>query len=144
VFGSKRGPLQYGSVRAKYLPRTNVTSRHPWARHVRLDNLSCAGSKPPSALRDLLQRGRGHDDSPVLIYVHGFNTKFDAALARAAQFSMATRFCGPVLAFSWPSAGSWRPTRYFMDGHQALMSNRTFGRVLQGLADAVRLLMWSG
>ena len=74
----------------------------------------------------------------MLIYVHGFNTTFSGALKRAAQVSMAMGYCGPVLAFSWPSAGSLSPAQYFMDGEQAALSSQSFKKLLLVLAKSVR------
>ncbi len=41
----------------------------------------------------------------ALVFIHGFNTSFDNALARAAQIAYDLQFDGPVYLFSWPSKG---------------------------------------
>lgn len=41
----------------------------------------------------------------VLVFVHGFNVKFEEAVYRAAQIKYDLRFKGPVVLFTWP-AGS--------------------------------------
>ena len=40
-----------------------------------------------------------------LVYVHGFNTKYEEAVLRAGQLAYDLKYQGPVLVFSWP-AGS--------------------------------------
>ncbi|HNF15630.1 MAG TPA: alpha/beta hydrolase [Leptospiraceae bacterium] len=41
----------------------------------------------------------------VLVFVHGFNVKFEEAVLRAAQIKYDLKFAGPVVLFTWP-AGS--------------------------------------
>ncbi len=56
----------------------------------------------------------------VLIYVHGYNNTFEEALLRAARLKQDLGFAGPVIAFSWPSAG--KSTAFLTD-----ISNAFFG-----------------
>jgi pimeloyl-ACP methyl ester carboxylesterase len=56
----------------------------------------------------------------VLIYVHGYNNTFEEALLRAARLKQDLGFAGPVIAFSWPSAG--KSTAFLTD-----ISNAHFG-----------------
>ncbi len=56
----------------------------------------------------------------VLIYVHGYNNTFEEALLRAARLKHDLGFTGPVIAFSWPSAG--KSTAFLTD-----ISNAHFG-----------------
>lgn len=44
-------------------------------------------------------------DRQVLLFVHGFKTTFDEAVLRIAQVAVDSGFQGPVIVFSWPSAG---------------------------------------
>ena len=39
------------------------------------------------------------------LFIHGFNTPFDAAMFRAAQLAYDLKFDGPAFAYSWPSVG---------------------------------------
>jgi esterase/lipase superfamily enzyme len=41
----------------------------------------------------------------ALVFVHGYNTDFDAALFRTAQLAYDLKFDGGVFLYSWPSAG---------------------------------------
>jgi esterase/lipase superfamily enzyme len=42
----------------------------------------------------------------AFVYIHGFNTSFDAAMFRAAQLAHDLDFDGPAFAYSWPSVGA--------------------------------------
>lgn len=52
--------------------------------------------------------GVGLDSSPKegLLFIHGFNVSFDAALWRAAQLCHDLKFPGMMLCFSWASLGT--------------------------------------
>ncbi|MCB1308281.1 MAG: alpha/beta hydrolase [Leptospiraceae bacterium] len=39
----------------------------------------------------------------ILLFVHGFNVKFEEAANRAAQIGYDTKFQGPVVLFTWPA-----------------------------------------
>ena len=41
----------------------------------------------------------------VLLFVHGYNTSFEAAVVKAAQLKVDMPWSGPIIAFSWPSHG---------------------------------------
>lgn len=60
-----------------------------------------------------------HPDA-ALVFVHGFNVSFEAALQRAAQLRRDLNFDGPLFVFSWPSRG--QPWQYFADRNTALAS----------------------
>ncbi|MFA6030090.1 MAG: alpha/beta hydrolase [Elusimicrobiota bacterium] len=55
--------------------------------------------------KGLLEALRAAPPGDVLVFVHGFNVKFQEAVFRAAQIAYDLKFQGPVLLFSWP-AGS--------------------------------------
>jgi len=74
---------------------------------------------PPGAPRD------------VLIYVHGFNTTFEAAVLDAARMADGIRFRGETLAFSWPSRA--KLSEYSYDRDSAMWSRDALEQVLAGL-----------
>jgi esterase/lipase superfamily enzyme len=39
----------------------------------------------------------------VLVFIHGFNVKFQEAIFRASQIAYDLKFQGPVILFSWPA-----------------------------------------
>lgn len=53
-------------------------------------------------VNDQLKRSRQND---LLIFVHGFNVGFDAAVIRTAQLAMDMPFNGAVVAYCWPTQG---------------------------------------
>ena len=53
----------------------------------------------------------------VVLFVHGYNVRFDSAAARAAQLSQNIGFQGATMTYSWPSAASL--LQYFRDGEEA-------------------------
>ena len=55
-----------------------------------------------TALRDAAPNG----ERQVVVYVHGYNTNFARVLYRVAQLAYDYGEEVPVIAFSWPSAGS--------------------------------------
>lgn len=55
-----------------------------------------------AGVRQQVDRSRQRD---VLLFVHGFNVRFDASVVRAAQIALDMPFNGAVLAYSWPSQG---------------------------------------
>ncbi len=42
----------------------------------------------------------------ILVYIHGFNVGFDAAMRRAAQLAYDLQYDGVPIVYSWPSRGS--------------------------------------
>ncbi|WP_339443041.1 alpha/beta hydrolase [Pseudomonas hunanensis] len=61
-----------------------------------------------SAKEYLTQQEIGHDPSRKegLLFIHGYNVGFDAALWRAAQLCHDLKFPGLMLCFSWASLGT--------------------------------------
>lgn len=108
---------------------------------VQLDWLESKGPLPPasdpqaqaheffSMIEQALTLSPGRD---LVVYVHGVNSTVPRAAAQAAQFQhFATRRV-VVVAFMWPSAGSF--LRYFTDVGNARASITPFARLLQALA----------
>lgn len=58
----------------------------------------------------------------ALVFVHGYNTPFDAAIFRAAQLAYDIEFDGVPYVFSWPSLGS--PDGYVHDKDAADAARR--------------------
>ncbi|MBF0363352.1 MAG: alpha/beta hydrolase [Oligoflexia bacterium] len=53
----------------------------------------------------LLQLQEQHP-SDILVFVHGFNVKFEEAVIRTAQIAYDLKYQGPVILFSWPAGAS--------------------------------------
>ncbi|MBI4675983.1 MAG: alpha/beta hydrolase [Elusimicrobia bacterium] len=56
-----------------------------------------------AALAERLGRQSGRDP---LVFVHGFNVKFQEAVLRAAQIGYDLKYQGPLVLFSWPAGSS--------------------------------------
>lgn len=68
----------------------------------------------------------------VLVFVHGFNTPFDASVFRFAQFVNDTRSNLVPVLFTWPSRG--RVTSYVYDRESANFSRSDLAYVLSAAA----------
>lgn len=62
----------------------------------------CPNADFHARLRDRVGRSPQRD---VLLFVHGFNVPFEAAIARAAQLGSDLPFNGAIVAYSWPTHG---------------------------------------
>ena len=69
----------------------------------------------------------------VLIFVHGFNTRFEEAVYRFAQIVHDARVDVAPVLFTWPSGGS--VTDYVYDRDSAVYSRDALEVVLQALVD---------
>jgi esterase/lipase superfamily enzyme len=60
----------------------------------------------------------------ALVFVHGYGTSFEFALARAGQIARDLAFDGPAFLFSWPSLGKTieQPSAYGLDQKAASAS----------------------
>lgn len=67
----------------------------------------------------------------VLLFVHGYNTRFDEAVFRLAQISHDTKAPALPLLFTWPSRGQL--TAYAYDRESANYSRDALEAVLQAL-----------
>ena len=67
----------------------------------------------------------------VLIFVHGFNTRFEEAVYRFAQIVHDARVDVAPVLFTWPSGGS--VTDYVYDRDSAVYSRDALEAVLQAL-----------
>jgi len=94
--------------------RLNVAKRHgvggfEVAPHPRSDphkyfRVMSQANLDENGFKDFLLQKRPAD---VLVFIHGFNVKFQEAVLRAAQIAYDLKFQGPVVLFSWPAgAGS--------------------------------------
>jgi serine/threonine protein kinase len=75
--------------------------------------------------------GTANEHKDFLLFVHGYNTSFETAVLRAAQFQADLKMAGQVICFSWPSLG--QPSGYGRDAALCEESEICF-------IDALRLL----
>ncbi|MCR4269098.1 alpha/beta hydrolase [Nitratireductor sp. ZSWI3] len=70
----------------------------------------------------------------ALIFIHGYNTGFDAAVYRAAQIFHDAHYSGTPILFSWPSAG--RTIDYVYDNNSATTARDALEETLRLVARA--------
>ena len=80
---------------------------------------------------ELASRSLG--DRDILVFVHGYNTNFSAAVLRVAQFVHDTGYKGVPVLFSWASRGS--TFDYLYDLNSALQARDELGRLGLVLSD---------
>jgi esterase/lipase superfamily enzyme len=84
-----------------------------------------------AALATLIkQTGR----TKVLVFVHGFNTRFDDAVYRFAQITHDSKVAAIPVLFTWPSRGQTRLRAYTYDRESANYSRDAFENLLDLLA----------
>jgi esterase/lipase superfamily enzyme len=115
LYGSGRGTLQFGRIEVSIPPdhkRGEIETPRWWKleftpnpdKHVTLRSarlLDRAGFLAALALDSESQQGR-----QALVFVHGYNVSFDAAVRRTAQIARDLRFDGAPILYSWPSTGA--------------------------------------
>ena len=70
----------------------------------------------------------------VLIFVHGFNTRFDDAVYRFAQVVHDANAPGIPVLFTWPSRGELKLRAYTYDRESANYSRGAFEQLIETLA----------
>ncbi|MBF0297925.1 MAG: alpha/beta hydrolase [Oligoflexia bacterium] len=53
-----------------------------------------------------LNQSQQQRPTDILIFVHGFNVKFEEAIIRTAQIAYDLKFQGPIVLFSWPAGAA--------------------------------------
>lgn len=73
-------------------------------------------------------------DGRALVFVHGYNTRFDAAVFRAAQIVHDSGYRGTPILFTWASAG--RTIDYVYDQNSASAARDGLEKTLRAIARA--------
>lgn len=89
--------------------RTLLIPGLPWRKNRGDEKPVAAVTSPPMSseeflrgVRDQVGRSRQHD---LLLFVHGFNVRFDEAVICAAELALNMPFNGAVVTYSWPTQG---------------------------------------
>src|SRR5262249_11520564 len=72
--------------------------------------------------------------STVLVFVHGFNNRFDDAVYRFAQVVHDSKAAGIPVLFTWPSRGELRLGAYAYDRESAIYSRDAMEQLLDTVA----------
>ena len=105
TYGVKAGEaLQFG------VAKVNVPKRHATGQ---IDVASDSRADTHKFFRILNQKTfdaesfkksiQTHSTKEVLVFIHGFNVRFQDAVFRASQIAYDLKFQGPVILFSWPA-----------------------------------------
>lgn len=106
---------------------TDATRPDPQKHYVLLSSQRVNQQEFQQKLRQEIQ-SRPAAERRVLVFTHGFNTRFDDAVFRFAQIVEDTGFRGVPILFSWPSRGS--ATDYGYDRDSATFSRDKFEALL--------------
>lgn len=143
TFTAERGPLQWGQATMSVPDdhRLGRIEKPRWwrlqfrrrpDRHVIADTVTpLDGDEIRARIGNLLARG----ERRALVFIHGYNTDFEAALTRTAQLAFDLQYPGVIVCFAWPSAGTL--TGYPADEDEAALSAQTLHTVLTTLTDLI-------
>ncbi|WP_435138550.1 alpha/beta hydrolase [Pseudopelagicola sp. nBUS_19] len=154
-YGHGRGDLEYGTVTVS-IPSTHAPGAIEQPSIWRLE----FGPKPtkhvmlreidPMEVGPYFEKMQGQvaksDRKEAFVFVHGFNSRFDAAARRAAQLAYDMNYSGVPILYSWPSAG--KTFSYVADTAVVRLSGRRLFRFLEELneksgADTIHLVAHS-
>ncbi|MBN9073888.1 MAG: alpha/beta hydrolase [Rhizobiales bacterium] len=88
----------------------------------------------PESFKAALRADLARHDGRALIFIHGFNTRFDDAVYRMTQLVHDADYQGTPVLFSWASAGSI--TDYFYDTNSATIARDRLEATLRMLVAA--------
>ena len=140
-YGGDRGPLAYGVVNVT-VPRSHKVGaleapsilrlefKADPNKHVTLQSLQVLGA---DAWRtEIAKRATALGNAGILVFIHGYNSRFADSARRAGQLSHDLGFAGPTVLFSWPSRGG--VVDYTVDEQAAEWSISDMTTVLGSLA----------
>jgi esterase/lipase superfamily enzyme len=139
-FSGERGETSLSSFGVSIPPddRRQI-GRVQWPRQTPPDPQSEFAVTRVDRLKDLAQveawiRKQGVKGRRVLVFVHGFNTRFESALFSFAQIAHDSGADAAPVLFSWPSRGSL--FEYAYDRESANISRDAFEKLLTRLSES--------
>jgi esterase/lipase superfamily enzyme len=115
-YGGERGPLVYGKALIS-VPRNRAPGKLPlpsvWKlefrpdpeKHVILTSVTPMSSKE-AFFSDMRRRVAASGRKEAFVFIHGFNSSFEAAAQRTAQLAADLNIDGAPILYSWPSRAS--------------------------------------
>jgi esterase/lipase superfamily enzyme len=135
AFGESRDPvLRYARVDVS-VPPGHRAGRIEWPRDVRPDperHFVATAQTRYSDAAGFLAALNASPGREVVVFVHGYNTNNAEAIYRLAQIAHDFETEAPVVAYSWPSAGS--PRGYVYDRDSVIFSRDGLEALLRMLA----------
>jgi esterase/lipase superfamily enzyme len=140
-FGGERGPLSFGAVNVT-VPRSHrvgaleapsilrLEFKPDPAKHVVMQSLRVLDHDAWRA--EIAKRATALGNAGILVFIHGYNVRFEDAARRAGQLAHDLSFAGPTVLFSWPSRGGL--VDYTVDEQAAEWSIPDMKAVLASLA----------
>ena len=138
VFSGERGETSLSSFTVSIPPdERRQIGRVQWPRQTPPDPSTEFAAMRVDPLKDLAQaeswlRKTGARGRRVLVFIHGFNTRFESALFKFAQIVHDSGADAAPVLFSWPSRGSL--FEYAYDRESANISRDALERLLTRLA----------
>lgn len=128
-YSTTRGPTSYGTATVTLPPRHergNLERPSIWrlefavdpAKHVTFRQAVPASSRD-AFLIDVRAMVAASQEKQAFVFVHGFNTSFEAAALRTAQMHHDLGFDGAPIFWSWASKARPDPAAYFADTRAA-------------------------
>lgn len=135
--GSPAGAMSYASVKVSIPPDIlRKTGEVQWPTSVPGDprqsfvTVSANVLEKQSFASDLSAAARRNGRGKVLVFIHGFNNRFDQAVYRFAQIAHDSGVSAVPVMFSWPSRGSASLRAYEDDLDSAAASSETIQQLL--------------
>ncbi len=140
LFSGERGAASLSSVTVSIPPdEGRQVGQVQWPRRTPPDPATEFAMMRVDPLKDLAQvdpwiRKQGVKSRRVLVFVHGFNTRFENALFSFAQIVHDSGADAAPVLFSWPSRGSLFDYAY--DRESANISRDAFEKLLARLSES--------
>jgi esterase/lipase superfamily enzyme len=131
--------LNYAAVTVS-IPKTHVPGQIEWPDQLPADPsrhfVTTARERltAPQFNDQIRSQVRQHNDTngQVLVFVHGYNTRYEEAVYWLAQFVHDANYKGTVVLFSWPSMGKAR--LYLADRESSTFSRDYLEQTIRQLA----------
>jgi esterase/lipase superfamily enzyme len=141
MFNGKRAPLvSYASVGVSIPPdRTRTIGQVQWPAslpgdpHVNFVTTSAEHIDKPAFNASVSSAAKNVSGGKVLLFVHGFNNRFDDAVYRFAQIVHDAKAQGTPVLFTWPSRGEVGLRSYTYDRESANYSRDALEQVIEAL-----------
>lgn len=139
LFSGERGTLTYAKV-AVSVPPGHVSGQIEWPSSLPVDPNKYFSTQQASLLDQKGFQAATHQsmrqrksNGKVFVFIHGYNTSFDAAVYRLAQISYDSGADVAPILFTWPSRG--KLLGYPYDRESAAYSRDALEKLLQNLAN---------
>ncbi len=145
TYASTQGKtLEYGWVQVSIPPghKPGNLEKPDWkkfefkidpSKHVALESVTpLSEGQMMSALRNAVARTKSQE---VFVFIHGFNTTFEAAAQRTAQLAYDLELTAVPVLYSWASQGSPLPSKYRADEKTVAVTAKLLKNFLVELSD---------